>query len=528
MRSRVERLSEDLFPSGCQSIKLSPHRMHLTRFSLTYRRFRSPLVLALFMGGILTCLALAPPVPGHFAPTDEAVAFTRVTVLPMDREKVLRDHTVLVQGDTIAWVGPASEADLPAGTPTIEGNGYYLMPGLADMHVHLPPRSIPPYAGGGRNDAYTQHLLALFLAGGVTTVRNMNGHSRHLELREKLRRGEVLGPRLYTAGPYLPDVQRSSPGSRSLATRDEPADRSAPRRAAVRQVEAGYDLLKIGPPLSMESFRAVMEVADSAGVPVAGHVPPEVGLQAALEGGLRSIEHLDGYVAALASEEKRLERVSTHFFGWHLTGDADTTAIPELTQKTRRAGTWNVPTQNIVAAAKGGDAPAERGAEQPPVRYMPDEVLTHWINIRNRLRPRTASEQKQSRRFMEIRQQLIQELRKTGAGLVVGTDAPHLFQVPGVSAQEEVRRLAEAGLTPHEALAAGTVEAARFMGEAGRWGTVEEGKAADLLLLEGNPLEDLRHLGEQRGVMARGTWLGASELQERLGEIAQWADNPEF
>ena len=450
-------------------------------------------------------------------PDAETIAFIDVAVLPMDREGVLPDQTVLVRGDTIAGIGPASEADLPDGTTTIDGSGHYLMPGLADLHVHLPPRTVPRRAEGGPDDAYTQHLLTLFLAGGVTTVRNMNGHSIHLDLREKLRRGELLGPRLFTAGPQLTEIHQ--PG-------DRPPGPDALRRLATRQVEAGYDLLKIGPPLSMNSFRAVMEVADSADVPVAGHVPPDVGLQAALEGGIRSIEHLDGYVAALAPEDERSR--GTGWFGLPLTDSADTTQIPALAEKTRRAGTWNVPTQNIVAATRGRGGAAEKRTERPPMQYMPGEVVESWAAVADRLRPDNPSEQENIKRLIDIRQQLIQALREAGAGLLVGTDAPHVFQVPGFSAQEEVRRLAEAGLTAHEALAAGTVEAARFMGAADRWGTVEEGKAADLLLLEGNPLEDLRHLSEQRGGMTRGTWLGASELQERLRAIARWAEDPEF
>jgi len=194
------------------------------------------------------------------------VVFTHVGVIPMDRERVLENQTVVVRGDRIAEVGPAATTLAPTAATRVDGHGKYLMPGLGEMHAHVPVPQIEQQLGG--SSEYTERVLLLYLANGVTTIRGMLGHATHLALRERLRRGELLGPTLYTSGPSFNG--NSAP------------DPETARRMVLEQKAAGYDFLKIHPGLSRETFDALARTADSVGIRFAGHVPAAVGLDRAL------------------------------------------------------------------------------------------------------------------------------------------------------------------------------------------------------------------------------------------------------
>jgi imidazolonepropionase-like amidohydrolase len=201
------------------------------------------------------------------------LAIERVTVLPMTRDTALRDHTVLVRGDRIEWIGPSSSARVPAGARRIDGRGKFLIPGLADMHVHL--RS-------------SQHL-GQFIAAGVTTVRNMHGGPQHVAWRDRVASGTLAGPTIFTAGPPLGQY-RVNPDPRFTAVRTA----VDAERAVRQQVEAGYDMIKVIQRINAPVFRHLMSVARAAGMPVVGHVIPGVGLEDAVLLGQASVEHVDG------------------------------------------------------------------------------------------------------------------------------------------------------------------------------------------------------------------------------------------
>ncbi len=425
-----------------------------------------------------------------------AYVFLGVNVIPMDGERILESRAVLVRGGRIEEVAPAERYDPPADAERIDGAGRWLMPGLAEMHAHIPPE-------GGRD--WMEHVLFLYLANGITTVRGMLGQPAHLELREEVASGLLLGPRIYTSGPSL--------NGNSIP------DADSARRAVIHQAGAGYDFLKIHPGLTREAYDAVARTADSVGIRWAGHVPADVGLWRALEAGQATIDHLDQYMEALVPEDAATGALEPLFFGVHLVERVDPERIPEVARATAEAGVWNVPTQSLIEHILLPDDPEEM-ARQEAMRYMPAETVEGWVEAKRRFLSHPSWSAERARRFVELRRRLIGALQEAGAPLLLGSDAPQVFQVPGFSIRAELRMMVESGLTPYQALESGTVNVARYFGEQEARGTVASGQDADLVLLEANPLDDIENVGRVAGVMAQGRWLPAETIRERLEAIA--------
>jgi imidazolonepropionase-like amidohydrolase len=423
-------------------------------------------------------------------------AFVGVHVVPMDSERVLRDQTVVVRDGRIAEIGPRASLLPPDGARVVDAAGRYLMPGLTEMHAHIPS----PQQG----EDTIERTLFLYLSNGVTTVRGMLGHPRHLELRAEAEANRILSPRIYTSGPSLNGNSAPTP------------------EAAIRMVEeqhaAGYDFLKLHPGLTRPVFDAIVAAARRVGIPFAGHVSADVGLTAALEAGQASVDHLDGYIEALAGRGDGFSAQESGFFGIGLVDRMDGSRIPELAAATRAAGVWNVPTQSLLEHLLGTAEP-EVMAAWPEMRYMPTATVEQWAARTRSMRASPAAAPDRAARFIDARRRLILELHRAGAGLALGSDAPQLWNVPGFSIHRELRMLVESGLTPYDALATGTREAARYFGTED-WGTVMPGRAADLILLDANPLDDIRNVARPVGVMVRGQWLPAEEIAARLEAVA--------
>jgi hypothetical protein len=166
-----------------------------------------------------TAAPVGAPAAPSFAAQPGDIAITDVTVVPMSTDGELAHRTVVIRGDRIAAIAPAASLHLPSGTTIIDGSGQWLMPGLADMHVHV----------------WGEDQLALFVAAGVTTVRNMFGNPHHLEWRKQLARGALFGPTLVTAGPIIDGDPPVWPGSTVLS---DPADAD---RIVSEQKAAAYD-----------------------------------------------------------------------------------------------------------------------------------------------------------------------------------------------------------------------------------------------------------------------------------------------
>ncbi len=419
-------------------------------------------------------------------------AFVNVNVIPMDRERVLEDQTVFIQDRRIIALGPHSSIEIPNGTTRIDGRGKYLIPGLGEMHAHIPV--------GAVSDSDVERVLFLYVANGVTVVRGMLGHPSHLELKQRVLSDDVLAPTIYTSGPSL--------NGRSVPT---PA---AAARAVSEQHAAGYDFLKIHPGVKRAVFDSLAATAKRLGMRFAGHVPADVGLARALEAGYWSIDHLDGYAEALAPDGTP---GGAGFFGLGLARSLDEASIDSLARETRAAGVWNVPTEvlidNIVA---GEDTDVMSG--WPEMRYVSPRTVDGWIDRTTRQRDAVALEARWH--FVSIRHQLIKALYNTGAGVVLGSDAPQVWNVPGFSAHRELALMVDAGLTPYQALEIGTTNVARFLGAQDESGTIAVGKRADLVLLDANPLADITATSRRAGVMLRGRWLSRAEIEERLEKYA--------
>ncbi len=440
-----------------------------------------------------TRLFAQPPQAAPPPPT----AFVNVTVIPLEGPRYLPAHTVVVEGRRITRIGPAASVDIPPGAVRIDGAGKFLIPGLAEMHAHIPS---PPQA----DNADIDRVLLLFVANGITTVRGMLGHESHLRLRDEVARGERLGPQIFTSGPSLngrsvPDVETA-------------------RRLVTEQRAAGYDLLKIHPGLSRATYDAIAATAAAEGIPFAGHVPVDVGLERALAAGQATIEHLDGYLEAMVVTGAPVDPRTSAFFGFNLLDHIDESRIVELAAATARAGSWVAPTQVLFENRFLGD-PAQTG-RRPEMRYVAANTVTQWVNGTLSARQRLGYDSQRAQRFIEIRRQLIKALHDAGAGILLGADAPQVFNVPGFATIQELTALVEAGLTPYEALLAGARNPAVQLGRADSFGTVAAGKRADLVLLDADPLIAISNARKLSGVMVAGRWLPSEEIALRLGELA--------
>ena len=437
-----------------------------------------------------TATLLAAPLPAQ-----ETIAFTNVHVIPMDNERIVTGQTVLVRNGRIVAMGGGGRIEVPGGATVVDGTGKYLMPGLAEMHAHVPSPN---------QEQWAYDVLFLYAANGVTTARGMLGHPWHLEVRRRLAEGDVPGPHLWTSGPSV--------NGNSVATPDSAV------RTPSYQERAGYDFMKIHPGLGREAFDSLDAAADRIGFGFAGHVPAAVGVMRALEAGYRSIDHLDGYVEWLAGRMPG-NMQGTGRFGASVAMDADAAKIDEIARRTREAGVWNVPTQTLMdwyATAESADAMGQR----PELAYIPATMRQNWINAKRNW-AQNAPPRETLDRFIAVRHQLIKALHDAGAGLLLGSDAPQIFNVPGFATHRELESIVAAGLTPYQALRTGTVNVAQYFGIERDAGTIAVGKRGDVILLNANPLADIRNSKDIAGVLVRGRWLPRAELDGRLAEIAE-------
>jgi imidazolonepropionase-like amidohydrolase len=419
----------------------------------------------------------------------QVTAFVGVNVIPMDKETVLKDQTVVVQDGRITAMGAAKHTQPPAGAIRVEGQGKFLMPALAEMHAHIP--------GGQAPDSAVERTLFLYAANGIATIRGMLGDPRHLVYRDRAAKGELVSPRIYTSGPSF---NGNTAPSVDVAV-----------ASVIAQKKAGYDLLKIHPGVTRPVFDALAAKAHELSIPFAGHVPLDVGLHRALEAKYRSIDHLDGYVEALAKNP-----ATSQFFGVNLMAEIDETKIPALVTATKAAGTWQVPTQVLMDNLMSDEAPA-RLMERPEMKYVaPQEQIKKWVAQKENFLTQITAADRQ--KFLTVRRRLIKTLFDAGVPFGLGSDAPQVWNVPGFSAHRELSSLVAAGLTPYQALRTGTVNVGEYFGTQSTTGIVAAGRRADLLLLDANPLQDIANSTKIAGVMINGRWLSRADLDKRLAD----------
>jgi len=403
-----------------------------------------------------------------------------VTVLPMDRARVLERQTVVIERGVITRLG-AGRVPIPAGAHTIDGSGKFLIPGLVDVHVHL--------ASNPEDEQRT--LLRLFVANGVTTVVNLRGTPQILELRSAVASGRVFGPTIYTAGPFVNEPFVTTP--------DEV------EQAVVAQKRAGYDFVKLHGNLSREAYARLNAVARREGIRVIGHAPRNLGVEAMFEERQYAVAHGEEFLYDRNnnSTDSSLPHVEAR--------------IPEFARSMVRAGIWLTPNltayQMIARQIQDLDAVLAR----PEMRYLPRTVQRGWGPTTN---PYTNRIDRSRYPAMMARyhllEKLVREFQASGVRMLVGTDAMNTGVVPGFSAHDELADLVAAGLTPFQALRAATANAADFLGPGAQQGVVAVGQHADLVLLDANPLENIANSRRIAGVVLRGRWLSRSDIERML------------
>ena len=417
-------------------------------------------------------------------------------------DRVLERQVVMIENGEVSLIGAVDEFSVAEDVTSIDGEDYFLIPGLTEMHGHLPdPRM---------SDQDIRNLLFLYVANGVTTVRGMQGNPSQFALRNAIERGRLLGPKLYLASVSM--------NGNSVTTPEE-----ASQRAREYKVD-GYDLIKTHEGMSLDAFNALAETASEVDIPFGGHVSDYVGLRHALASGQMSIDHLDNYVEALAPSDDRADEDRGLRGVGALLESVDESRIPELVRATVESGAWVVPTMVLWETAFFNErGSADVLSDRPEVRYMPPEVVDRW---REAVDTRLASTDiGTNRRVASLRRNILAALHEGGANIALGTDSPQIFSVPGFAMYHEMALYVEVGMTPYEVLEIGTRRPAEYFDAADQFGTVAVGSRADLILLKANPADDIGSVRNRVGVMVNGRWIPADEIERRLREIALFYGN---
>lgn len=428
-----------------------------------------------------------------------AVAFEGVDVLPMDSERTLQNQTVVVQDGVIAWMGSSADAEVPEEVTRIDGAGRTLLPGLAEMHAHVPGDNAPR--------DLMEDILFLYVANGITTIRGMLGAPGQLGVRAELESGELLGPNLIVGAPSLNGNSAPNP--------------EVAERLVRTYKEQGYDFLKIHPGVPLVAWDRMVEVAREVGITYAGHVPEGVGIEHALRTNIGTVDHLDGYFQGALPNEM-IERLSGNLGvipTAEILAGIDWGRVDELVALTVEHGVWNVPTlylwENFYAPID-----VDSMLALPEMRYVPARMSEGWASAKRR---RGAESTEVARGVAEARLRLLSKLDQAGAGILMGTDSPQMFNVPGFALHHELLIMGKA-MSPYTVLASGTRNVAQYVGSSlgldDQFGTVAVGNRADLILVNGSPLDDLAAISDLAGVMVRGRWIARDEIDAGLERIA--------
>lgn len=429
------------------------------------------------------------------------ILIKNVNILTMTDSKVSRNQSILIRDGIIEAVGSSlsllEDKDKDKAI-LIDGTGKYVMPGLINMHTHL---------GDNQDD------LKCYLVNGVTTIRNMWGYEgtrfinwlfgtrvfNHLNLKKEVEQGIVEGPSIYTAGPILDGDPPVFPKYMYLHALK---DRMQVQQIIKKQVNQGYDFIKIYHALSKQNFDDVIEIAKDYNIPVAGHVPDSVGIRHVLESKVQSIEHLYGFINPYRPElnikKEDIKKIAFLAADNHV---------------------WNCPT--LIAN--------ERLANYDRQQEFEDEEQMQYLSNKNKKAMRTllkASEQLYAKRgvqgnhkYMDDFYYIIQQLKNEGAGILLGTDKAVPYVAAGFSEHIEMRLLRQAGLSNYEVIQAATINAAKCLKKEKEIGTIEKGKKADLILMQDNPLKDLQAIQRHLGVVKAGRYYSREKCDSILERI---------
>lgn len=441
--------------------------------------------------GLIACSRGGDEMNGSQSP--DVLFFEDFQVIPMTSTSpvVLKNTSVLIRDGMIVAIGPSTDMAPPDDANVIVGNGRTLMPGLIDMHVHV----------------WDEAELTAYLANGVTTVRNASGMPFHLEFQTQIASGVLLGPRLVTTGPIL-----NSPGPNAQINHQMVEGADEARNAVRKQYEQGYRRLKVYSNLTRESYEAILDEARSLNMTIMGHTPEgvresgvpqtkpfDISFLDVIDDGFVTIEHMESIV-------------------WHgLADDLDDTKARNLAKKIAAAGVAVDPTlishRNLtLVAGSDGEFLNRRGVEtlNPFITEIEQDSFRFWSS-----QPADAHQE-----LDDFYSQAVKIFHEEGVTLVAGTDAGIFTNLPGRSLLRELGFYVDAGLTPYEALETSTLNAASALGMKNQVGQVKEGYFADFIVLDGNPVNDIRHLQNLSGVVANGRWFDETGIQRLRADAA--------
>lgn len=443
------------------------------------------------------------------APAESPLVLQHVNVIDATGSPVQTDMSVFIQGGRIVRIEKASRGRIPSGARVVDATGKFLIPGLWDMHVHV---MFGDWIPGGKEVS-----LPLFVANGVTGIRDMGGDlDTLLQWRREISAGSLVGPRMVIAGPMLDGPKSRFPSSLSITTPEE-------GRKAVDGLKAkGVDFIKVQSFIQHDAYLAVAGECRKQKMTLAGHVPDAVRATETVDAGQKSIEHLTGVFEACSTREDEFlkgPKGPKRFLDAH-----DPQRCSALIAKFAQHHTWQVPT--LVW---------ERGqwlvddidySHDPLLKYAPQSwQKKSWPDFtKSILSELDTDEVSVRRRFVKKELEIMGAMHRAGVPILAGTDtAAAVAVLPGSSLHTEMEYLVEAGLTPMEALQTATLNPAEFLGRQKEMGTVAKGKIADLVLLDANPLQDIRNTRRISAVILNGRLLDRAELDRMLEKIAEYA-----
>jgi imidazolonepropionase-like amidohydrolase len=444
------------------------------------------------------------------------LAVTHVNVVDTASGTVKSDQTIVVTDGKIASIVPAAEFRPEPGTRVVEAHGKFLIPGLWDMHVHI--------AGLSADPKWSKDvILPLLTAMGITGVRDMGGDLNVLQQwRREIESGKLLGPHIVTGGPMLVSGGKRTPEQIPIKTPEQ-------AREVVKSLkQQGADFIKVIDLPSREAFFAVADEAKRQNLPFVGHVPAVVSASEASDAGMRSIEHvvysnLEMDCAAKEDELRQAERAAraAHEEGvsarvlQEAMKSYDPAKAAALWERFARNGTWLVPTLVSIEILSRHNMDPATQANDPLLQYVPDSLRKQWD-------PRAPGNKFSPEEQQWWTQQYVNDEKLTAAmiqgrvPLMAGSDSLDRYVFPGFALHRELQLLRQAGMTPLETLQAATRNPAKFLGREQESGTIVENAQADLVLLEGNPLENISNTTKIFAVVRDGVLLDRAALDELL------------
>ena len=455
---------------------------------------------------IFVFAALATPVSA------QTIAFTNVSVIPMDRERVLANQTVVIKNGLIAEIGNAKKVKLPRTqcVSTARESIWSPASSTCTRTCCRTAMSIP--------DSIGPHELRVMVANGVTTVRFMIGTPELLVLRSRSANGEIEAPTIFVASPHLTGREQ---GNNFVVNTPEEA-----REAVRKSKAAGYDFIKVTTFVKPEVYEAAVDEAAKQNIRVVGHADSRfVGVERAWKA-KQQIEHLDGYMELLLRDDAPMKGSVSDLYiynpeNWKSFDYIDESKIPEVARRTVAANPYVDPTQHFMKNTFGRLRTEDEIRKQPDFRFYPPKVQQQWLDFYKKNRFINTVPLEKRAHWIKLREKLIKAIYDAGGRIMTGSDTPEFLWLYGFGMHHELKALKDAGLSNYAVLEAATKNPSMFLGTIDMVGTIEKGKRADLILLNANPLDDISATENRAGVMLKGKWHPQQELNAWLDESAQ-------